>query len=134
MAGKRNIKMDYPWEEVPLVIKTIDELGYRIWINVFTEDDTHIGRFSIDKGFYELTNCLDKTALENLPDVPDNIRIWTLIKDGNDGYTIKCNGVLVAELRFADSTKCAQSYWLTETVAKISFNPDWDKSKAFRGL
>ena len=134
MAGKRNIKMDYPWEEVPLVIKTIDELGYRIWINVFTEDDTHIGRFSIDKGLYELTNCLDKTALENLPDVPDNIRIWTLIKDGNDGYTIKCNGVLVAELRFADSTKCAQSYWLTETVAKISFNPDWDKSKAFRGL
>ena len=133
VAGKRAIQMDYPWEEVPLVIKTI-ELEYRIWIVVRSEDGTHIGRFSIENGLYEITNCLDKTPLENLPDVPDNIRIWTLIMNGNDGFTIKCNGVLVAELELTGLTKCAQSYWRTETVATISFNPDWDRSKAFRGL
>ena len=88
-----------------------------------------------DTPIFFILHCQDNTALQDLPDAQNDVRIWTFIKQGFKGISIKCNGVLVAEMNFAEAPKaeCSSSEWVTSTVMFIKFNPRWDKSVGIRG-
>jgi hypothetical protein len=126
---------NYPWEKVPLEIKTIFSLksGYRIWVRCSNADNQFIGRFNTRGSDYRIGDCQSK-PMNNLPEAPDNIRTWKFTKKGLKGLSIECNGVLVAEHWFDRNTDCYSSKWLTEEVAILGFNRDWDKSDSYRGF
>ena len=127
----------YPWDDVALQIKTVRS-DYAIWVGARTKGGVAIGQLKIQDGKYAVSDCVDGRVLKNLPEAPDNVRIWTIVKNGAQGFTIECNGVMVTEFLFSDFIKrtgCAKSKWLTimKKTEKIVFNPEWDKSKAYRG-
>ena len=88
-----------------------------------------------DTPIFYILYCQRDTKLQDLPDAQNDVRIWTFVKEGFKGILIKCNGVLVAEMDFAESrqAECSSSEWMTSTVRFIEFNPDWDKSVGIRG-
>ena len=134
--ANRGNEIEYPWDDVPLQIKTV-KATYSICVDARTKEGADIGQFKIQDGSFTVTDCLDGGVLENLPYPSDDLRIWTIVKNGAQGFTITCNEVIVAKILFSTLIKdenCAQSKWLTEKTEKIVFNLDWDKSKAFRGL
>ena len=136
MVSSRGNEIDYPWDNVPLQIKTVKET-YSICVDARTKDGAGIGQLKIQDGSFTVTDCLNGGVLENLPYPPDYLRIWTIAKNGAQGFTIMCNEVMVADILFSTLIKdenCAQSKWLTEKTEKIVFNLEWDKSKAFRGF
>ena len=97
-----------------LQIKTVRS-DYSIWVSSRKKGGVAIGQFRIQEGKYTVTDCLNEGALKNMPEAPENVRIWTIVKNGAQGFTIECNGAMVAEFLFSDfikKTKCAQSKWL----------------------
>ena len=88
-----------------------------------------------DTPIFYIYKCQNDTSLQDLPNAQNDVRIWTFIKHGFKGISIKCNGVLVAEMDFAESrqAECSSSEWVTSTVRFIKFNSDWDKSVGIKG-
>ena len=78
---------------------------------------------------YYVRWCQNDTPLKNLPDAPDNIRVWKFIKNGFNGILIECNGVEVAALKFSEArSECSASKWTSTKVNFMKFSADWDKT------
>ena len=128
------------WQRTNIQVKTTSEIGSGDEIHFETADSESI-KFSrivvrlSSTPIYYVHHCADDTPLGNLPDTTNDTRTWTFVKDGFKGLLILCDEVLVAHLRFQESSKsgCLTSKWLTTPVKHIKFNPDWDTTVALRG-
>ena len=82
-----------------------------------------------DNPKYFVEKCQYETELL-LDPAPNDLRIWSFVKKGLEGLSIKCNDVLVAELLFAESTNpdCLSSEWVNRKINFIRFDPDLDKT------
>ena len=130
----------FDWETNRLQIKTTSAIGsnHQVFFEVGDASKSRFARVVVRlsaKAIFYVRFCRSDYPLQNMPDAPDNVRVWTFIKKGFKGLSIECNGVEVANLKFADSTdpECMTSDWVHTRVSTIHFNPDWDKSKAYRG-
>ena len=129
----------FDWESYPLQIKTTSAIGsnHQVFFEVGDAAKRHFARVVVrlsSNAIFYVRFCRSDYPLQNMPDAPDNVRVWTFIKKGFRGLSIECNGVEVANLKFSDSTNpnCMTSDWVHTRVNSIHFNPDWDKSKAYR--
>ena len=130
----------FDWESSPLQIKTTSAIGSndQVFFEVGDANKNHFARVVIrlsSNSIYYVRFCQDDFPLENMPDAPDNVRVWTFTKKGFEGLLIECNGVEVANLKFAESEKpeCMSSKWVNTPVKSLHFNQDWDKSVNYRG-
>ena len=137
---EKNVWIPYSWESTPIEVKTISNVGNdeRIFFEVGEQSGNGFARVVVRMGnipIYFVRWCQDDTPLTNLPAATDDTRIWKFIKHGFEGISIECNGVEVANLKFAESLKpqCQSSQWTSSTVEFIKFNPDWDRTVAIRG-
>ena len=131
---------DYPWDDVPLEVKTEGSVGSEEMISfeVRGSDKQGIARVEVkldqDPHFF-VEFCQNEKNLVNLPS--EDRRIWTFIKHGLEGVSIECNGVEVGRIMFKDSTipqHCLVSKWTTVKVAGVHFNTAEEASKGIRGL
>ena len=80
--------------------------------------------------------CQDDTPLTNFPPATKNInRYWKFIKHGVEGLSIECDGVEVANLKFAEAPKseCSSSKWVTSKVNYLYIDGTYDETYRFRG-
>ena len=133
---EKDVWFPYAWDDVPLVVKTVSTIGSNdeIFFEVADAASDYnsfarvVVRMSINSIYY-VRWCQDDTPLKNLPDAPDNIRIWKFIKHGFNGISIECNGVEVAALKFSEArSECSASKWTSTKVNFMKFNADWDKT------
>ena len=126
----------HAWEDVPLIVKTTSPIGsnaeifFEVANTAYDSFARVVVRLSSTPIFY-IRWCYYDTPLRNLPDAPDNVRIWRFIKNGFEGISIECNGVVVANVRFGDArSECSASRWTDTEVNFLKFNPDWDRTVA----
>ena len=131
---EKNVWFPYAWDDVPLVVKTVstigsnDEIFFEVAEAAYNRFARVVVRMSTTPIYY-VRWCQNDTPLKNLPDAPDNIRIWKFIKHGFIGISIECNGVEVADLKFSEArSECSASKWTSTKVNWIKFNPTWDKT------
>ena len=137
---RKDVWFSYPWEKVPLEVKTTSRIGSNAEVFFEVADSGYsfarvVIRLSRTPIFY-VHHCQHDKALTNLPDAPDNVRVWTFVKDGNRGFSILCNGQKVGGLSFADAPKyqCMRSGWADKEVTRIKLNPDWDRTVGIREI
>ena len=137
---RKDVWFEYPWEKVPFEVKTTSRIGSNAEVFFEVADSGYsfarvVIRLSRTPIFY-VHHCQHDKALTNLPDAPDNVRVWTFVKDGNRGFSILCNGQKVGGLSFADAPKyqCMESGWADKEVTRIKLNPDWDRTVGVREI
>jgi hypothetical protein len=138
---RKAVWFGYSWNYVPLEVKTTSAAGSndQIFFEVADSSKKHIARIVVRMSkdpFYFILHCQGNTPLKNLPEAPNNVRVWRFTRIGFKSISIMCNGVLVAEFAFAKTSKaeCAGSGWTTSQVYFVKFNPDFDKTVGIRGM
>ena len=138
----KDVWFPYAWDDVPLDVKTISAIGSldEIHFDVATSNwnSALFARVVVrmeNLPIYYVDKCQQDTPLSNFPDhAANNQRIWSFIKNGFEGLSIKCNDVLVAEFLFTESKnpECLTSGWTTKKINYLRFNPDWDRTVGIR--
>ncbi|KAL5257567.1 hypothetical protein ACHWQZ_G012483 [Mnemiopsis leidyi] len=137
---RKNEWFEYPWEKVPLELKTTSRIGSNAEVFFEVANSVYsfarvVIRLSQTPIFY-VHHCQQDKALTNLPNAPNDVRVWTFIKDGHRGLYIHCNGQMVGSLSFAAAPKnqCMRSGWVDKEVTHIKLNPDWDRTVVIREI
>ncbi|XP_063681810.1 deleted in malignant brain tumors 1 protein-like isoform X2 [Bolinopsis microptera] len=136
---QKDVWFPHSWEDTPFQVKTTSSIGSddEIFFEVGQIRGSDFARIVVrlsNTPIFYIAECQNDAPLQDLPDAKNDVRIWTFIKQGLESISIKCNGVLVAEMNFdeSDEEDCLSSEWVTSTVEFIKFNPDWDKTVGFR--
>ena len=134
--SEKDVWIRYAWEDIPLEVVTISEVGSNQEISFEVAETAHKSFASVvvrmsDIPIGYVKWCHLDSPLKNFPEAPDNVRIWKFSKHGLEGITIECNQVVVADIKFAESQLgCSSSPWKASQVNFIKFNPDHDKTVA----
>ena len=130
----KNQWFEYDWENEPLYLKTESSIGSNdeIFFEVAEQRYASFARVVVRmsrNSIYYVQWCQNDTPLKNMPEAPDNVRVWKFIKHGFEGISIECNGVEVADLKFSEArAECSSSQWTDTPVNFLKFNPDWDET------
>ena len=135
----KGVWFPHAWDDVPLEVKTISSIGSNdeIVFYVAKRPGNHqqfakvVVRLSTNLPTYYVENCKGVTSMVNIPpSPPDDLRIWSFIKKGYEGLSIKCNKFLVAKILFAESDNpdCSDSKWMTTKVNYIKFDSARDNT------
>ena len=130
----KGVLFEFNWEDIPFIVKTTSVIGseHEIFFEVADTAGSSFARVVVRLSrtpIYYVESCQNDTLLEDLPEDPDNVRIWKFIKHRFIGLSIECNGALVAELKF-DEAGSGCSKWKTTEVKFLQLNPKWDNTVA----
>ena len=137
---EKGVWFSYDWEKVPLEVKTQSVVGSNVEIHfrVAKIRGSAFARVVVrmsETPIYFVHYCQGNTPLTNFPAAEDNDRIWKFYKHGFEGISIECNGVQVADLKFAEAPKaeCLSSEWVTSGVVFLLFGPNADETLVIKG-
>ena len=131
---QRHQVIDFDLENTPLEIKTDSSTGSddQMRVRFLNGDDVWTGGVLIhftDPMTYELTKCTEaRQPLSNVPSETE--KVWTIYKE-SDGFKIKCNTVMVADIKIASCTD-AEAGLYDEDMVKVRFRNTDDAADFYR--